>query len=467
MAKIPLSITEDYCKDWKVWEGVREILQNYIDAHDDGYAGEVQYFPRTQKLVVTNRNVVLDHRVLLLGGTQGKSASARGKHREGMKIGLLALVRAGLEVSIYNGSEVWRPAIELWNPTKKDIAETDGEDVELPESPARILMVNTRKLGVPRKDFTVELEGLPPEVWEALRKRFLFITKPNDAETVRVTNGRILLEEAYKGSIFSRGIYVCTVEDIECGYDLDNLDLDRDRRLVNAWDLRYKLSNLWESVIRQDPERFSKRLYKMVKENTEEGKGLRSYSSDAKLVAVLRKELKEEHGGEDVVPVTNMRDAEELERMGLKPAIVDRGFKEILEKDGNTLERVKEKQRRGVKARVGLADLSLVERTALTAWVGKVTDLTNVVVVEFNDPKVEVDLLAEEGILAVARSLLSAPSRSLVDAVTYQEARRRKCDVAQVFLDMLFPPETSAAPASPPPVDDEEEAEEDRWSAPV
>ena len=466
MAKIPLSITEDYCKDWRVWEGIREVLQNAIDAHDDGHEMDVQYFPRTKKLVVTNKSVVLDHRVLLLGGTQGKSASARGKHREGMKIGLLALVRSGIEVTMYNGPEVWRPAIELWNPTNKDL--TANEDaVELPESPARILMVNTRRLGVPREDFTVEMEGLHPEVWEAVKKRFLFITKPNDAETVRVTNGRILLEEAYKGSIFSRGIYVCTVEDIECGYDLDNLDLDRDRRLVNAWDLRYKLSNLWESVIRQDPDRFSKRLYKMVKENTEEGKGLRSYSSDAKLVAVLRKELKEEHG-DDVVPVTNMRDAEELERMGLKPAIVDNGFKEILEKDGETLEQVKRRHGRSVKTCYQLSDLSAVERTVLSTWVGKVTDLANVVVVEFNDPKTEVDLKAEEGMLMVARNLFNTPPRHIVAAVAYHEARRRKCDVAQVFLDLLFPSEKPSAPAvtetAPPPSTDDDK---DPWSAPV
>ena len=95
---IPLSLTEDYAPAWGVWEGVRELVQNWHDgcleqtsvagrirweSHADDAAGALQRFeavdadggrcgtalydPWLQRLTLVNRDVSLERRVLLLG----------------------------------------------------------------------------------------------------------------------------------------------------------------------------------------------------------------------------------------------------------------------------------------------------------------------------------------------------------------------------------------------------------------
>jgi hypothetical protein len=44
--------------------------------------------------------------------------------------------------------------------------------------------------------------------------------------------------------VFSRGIFVRTFEDLACGYDMNSLELDRDRNALNEWDLHYKLGKI-------------------------------------------------------------------------------------------------------------------------------------------------------------------------------------------------------------------------------
>ena len=44
MARIALSVSSDYLPNWNVYEGLRELVQNYIDAQDDcGRKGEITY----------------------------------------------------------------------------------------------------------------------------------------------------------------------------------------------------------------------------------------------------------------------------------------------------------------------------------------------------------------------------------------------------------------------------------------
>merc|ERR1719181_947820 len=79
---IPLSLTEDYAPAWGVWEGVRELVQNWHDGclEQTSVAGRVRweshavdaaggccgtalYDPWLQRLTLVNRDVSLERRV--------------------------------------------------------------------------------------------------------------------------------------------------------------------------------------------------------------------------------------------------------------------------------------------------------------------------------------------------------------------------------------------------------------------
>ncbi len=441
--KIALSITKDYCPHWDAWSGIREIIQNAQDAAEDGHPMEITHSARTNKLIVKNKDVVLDTRVLLLGGTMGKASTARGQHREGLKIGCLALVRLSCAVTIYSGDEVWRPEIEA----SEQFA---GQQV---------LVVNTRKLQNSREDFTVEVENITKEVWQAIEKRFLFIKKPSPNDVIDTAGGMVLTHDDYKGSIFSRGIYVCNVPDLECGYDLTYLQLDRDRKVVDSWDLRFKLAGLWNDAVEKDPEQHTAHVYAMAKNGKEETRALKSFGSAA-LAKALRKELEREHG-EGAIPVASVQEAQQVEEMGAKAVVVDKGFKELLEKDGQTMQAMVEAKRRGVKIRFLPSDLTSLEENRLTEVVARFADLANVVVVEFNDANVLGQYDAEAKQCLLSRAALAKDVRELARMTIAQESLRSERSVEDVCLDALYPVKTpKAAPPSKPvlggPYDDDD-----------
>src|SRR5699024_10412128 len=72
-------------------------------------------------------------------------------------------------------------------------------------------------------------------------------------ETYLTDKGRILLEDRYKGKVYVNGLYVCDYEDYRYGYDFNpsELELDRDRKLVSDFDLKYLSSKMWN---KQDEE---------------------------------------------------------------------------------------------------------------------------------------------------------------------------------------------------------------------
>ena len=426
---IALSITENYCPTWKHWEAVREIGQNAADADDEGYKMTVVH--RGTKLTFTNAGVVLDPRILLLGGTMGKSENARGKYREGLKISLLALRRLGCAVTIYTGDEMWRPEIE---PSEQFAGE-------------KILVIHTRKLRIPREDFIVEIQGIEKEVWGALKKRFLFLQKPDPTEVISTDQGDILLNETYRGCLFSRGIYVCTVPKLDQGYDLKYLQLDRDRQVVDSWDLRYKLADLWAVASVQHADRAIPKIYKMAQAgDTEELQALKHFGS-ASLAARLRTELEKEYGI-GVVPVSGMGDAQEVESLGAKAVVVDRAFQDLLEKDGNTIAKTKETQRRGIRARIGPTGLDATERAVLNEVIGKVVDLNAVQIVEYNDPETKGHYDAESRVLQFSRAALALPKRDLMKMAVAQASLYTGKEGDTIYLDLLFPeePEHVATP---------------------
>lgn len=425
MPRIPLTIDPAYASSWGFWEGTRELIQNAADADEfENMKMSIRHSTQTNKLTITSEDCAISPALLLLlGATSKRDAGQRGRFGEGFSVGVLALVRAGHPITIYNGAEVWRPLIET-------------PDEGHPFEGSQLLVFNTRALPKPRTDFTVEVENVSKEVWDATKKLFLFLQKPKASEVVETSNGTVLLNEDYRGMVFSRGIFVTRNEELECGYDLPNLMLDRDRHTIDDWNLRYRLGELWNTAQAAAPEKFAQQIYKMAKENKAEVRSLH-YNADKKLLKLLRDSFEAEHG-EATVPVADMTQSKDLEQLGAKTAVVNKTLLELLEKGGPSVEERKKQLQGSVKEIHAWGDLESAERSTCTTWVDRVTK--EYVVVTFNDATTPCRYLEDLGKVGINRATLELPSRDLVCVVAQQEARRRGAGTTNemVLLDVIF-----------------------------
>lgn len=423
MAKIPLTIDPDYCADWGAWEGVRELISNAKDAEDEDPAHkmEVQHLPRTSRLVIRTSATSVDPSALLvLGKSSKRGHDVRGRFGEGFAIGCLALTRAGHEVTFVNGDSKWR-------------CEIVHADDDHPLAGSQLLTFWSRSVN-PSEDFEITVEGVTTAIWDAMRKLFLFITPPLASEKVTLPSGTMLLGEQYRGQVFSRGVFVRVFEDLKCGYDLKELALDRDRRMVDEWRLHDQLAELWNEALRMRPEEMARPVYELAKsEDAPEGRYLK-WRTDDRLIKTMREQFEAEHG-EDAVPVTTMAEAKEIQALGAKPTVVNNTLKELLSKAGVSAESSKAKLEGAVIRRISLDELSEAEIAAL-ATVESMT--TSYAIVEFRGDRVLAKPVDEDQLLGVDRRLLSRDRREILVQVVAGEARRLRVDQTRVLLDAML-----------------------------
>ena len=231
MARIPLSVSSDYLPDWGVYHGLRELVQNYIDSQDDsGVEGEIRFVGGLAKgkVFLTNKGAKPLNRDALLFGVTSKvdRRDQRGQFGEGMKVGTLALVRAGRSVTIRTQTETWSASL---TPSK----EFGGRSV---------LTFDTRK----RTDFTdtveVEIDYVTRDEWKEIEAAFMFMH--GEVASHRGYSGSILLDNKHKDTVFSKGILVKKMENMRFGYDLSDLTINRDRSMIDEWDVRSNVVNL-------------------------------------------------------------------------------------------------------------------------------------------------------------------------------------------------------------------------------
>ena len=425
MARISLTIDPSYCGSWGFFEGCREILQNAKDADEyDDAKMIVEHLPRSNRLIISNEGVTLSHATLLLLGCSTKRGTdQRGQFGEGHVLGVLALIRAGHPVTIYNGDEVWRPAIE-------------APDAGHPFEGSNLLIFTTRKLREPRTTFSVEIENVSKDVWDITKKLFLFLSPPKERDVVKISTGRVLLHPDFKGQIFSRGIFVSTVDNVEFGYDSNNIKLDRDRNVIEEWDLRWRLAELLSAAHKQEPSKFGKRIYNMARDSKADVKSL-AYHADANLLKALKDEFHEEFGA-TAVPVQHMEESKELETLGATSVVVSATLRELLEKSGLKASDIKKKLKANVKKRYGWSDLTPEEQRICTTWIERFT--YTYCIVDFTDPSILCQVLTEDDgqTIGVNRLALSTTTRALVSALIVQQSIRQGVPEREVCLNILF-----------------------------
>lgn len=424
MSKISLTIDAGYCEGWGAWEGIRELISNAKDAEDmdPRHVMETHHSPKTARLTIRTRNVTIDPAALLvLGRSSKRGRDVRGRFGEGFVIGCLALTRAGHAVAFRNHDLSWRCVFE-------------AADSDHPLAGNELLTFYSRSI-TRTEDFEVTIEGVTQDVWDALRPLFLFMTPPPPKETVKVDQGTLILTPDRKGMVFARGVFVRRFDNLECGYDLNEVRLDRDRQMIDEWTLHDTLSDLWQSVLARDStsnDELARRAYDLVKGGSDETRHFR-WRTDDKLVNTMRQQFTAEHGDE-AVPVTTMSEARELETLGAKPVVVNDTLKELLAKTGLSAAGAKAEMEGRVTARLLPSQLDDAERAALA-----VADLVGCayVVVEFNG-KPACRPLDDNRVLGIDRRLLKQPAFDLVMQIAKGEGARTGQGEAGVLARALI-----------------------------
>lgn len=230
MARIALSVSSDYLPNWAAYEGLRELVQNFIDSQDDsGVKGEIRFeggSARGTVFLVNPGAKPLTREALLFGVTsKADREDQRGQFGEGMKVGTLALVRAGRAVTIRTQEETWSASLQA-----------------SPDFGGRkVLTFDTRKRSKGTDQVEVEIGPVSREEWNKIQASFLFM---QEVEGSKSAYGSVLTGADHLSTVFAKGILVKKIEGMRYGYDLSQITLNRDRSMIDEYDVRSHVVNV-------------------------------------------------------------------------------------------------------------------------------------------------------------------------------------------------------------------------------
>lgn len=313
MRRYELGMSLDYVSNWTIVDAVREIFQNSLDEEIQNPENKwyFNYDEENEVLKIGNKSSRLSTKSLLMGCSSKKNdENTIGQHGEGYKVATIVLLRNNCSVKIYNYNEK-----EIW--TAKVIKSRRYD--------ANIGVYDIEKMGilksVPENNLIFEISGISSDIYKSIKEKNLWLQDDLGNVIESEGYGRVLLEDRYAGKVFVKGLYVCDKEQLTYGYDLNPslIKLDRDRGLIDSFDLQYSLGNL---IIHTQNTDF---IYKT--KDLWDGYYIRSftyYSGRGNMLEVYNRSLKKfrDKYGEDAFPCTNQAEFNKLKRRGYNVAMV-------------------------------------------------------------------------------------------------------------------------------------------------
>ena len=323
-SKYELTISTGYVPDWTYVEAVRELFQNAIDNESVNPENEMDIIHDGDKLKISNKTSKLTLDSLLLGSsTKRDDKRTIGQHGEGYKIAFMVLLREGKNVTVQNYG-----ANEIWNTKLVNSRRYNGSQVvqiEVDKAPV------WKK--VPNNDLTIIVDDIDDKEYEEIVNANLFLQDDLDASE-KTSSGRVLFGDDNKGKIFVKGLYVSTVNSmgLHYGYDFDTdgIKLDRDRKLVDSFNISWYASRIWGELAKYD--KYAETIKDLVKENAPDVNYLASsYIDQNRLgyVADLLVDDYKEQYGDNFYPVDSDSDYREAKRSGLNPVYLTSSIKNV------------------------------------------------------------------------------------------------------------------------------------------
>lgn len=313
MRKYELSISSDYVPSWGIVEAVREFFQNAIDeeTRDSSNKMMLSYDEEKETLTIGNKHSELDIKTLLFGNTtKNTDTEMIGNHGEGYKIATVVLLRNGKNVVFYNYCRR-----EVWKPRLVKSRKYDGMLV-----PTFFVETSAVWEKVPDHSLLITIEGITPEEYEEIKAANLHLQEYNKDKTMY---GDVLKDERHRGKVFVGGLHICDEPRLEIGVDFKPcyVRLERDRSMVNSFDVQWYASKMVESA--NDAELTKKSL------NSYSGYYINSYLVPDVLKNEIAEEFINEYGAK-AVPVSEQSDMDGMKKRGYKPVIVSKAKKEVI-----------------------------------------------------------------------------------------------------------------------------------------
>ena len=440
--KITTTLTETYIPNWTITHAMREVISNAIDGERDGAPMTVRWSPAKGRLTVRNEGATVPTEALLLGHSGSRKDTDKiGEFGEGLPLALLVIARSSrFDVRIVNDNEAWVPSM-----------------VRHADLDASVLEISTRRLKEGRGFFEVRVDGLTPEDWDTLQSMFLRLNRKYDPDkSVVVGKARVLTQRSLKGCVYNKGVLVAKRDDLLAGYDLHETT-NRDREIIDEWDLRSALSNLLSEGFNLRPDVFEKHVMRALEdEHAFEARSTWSLRSNGALVSHVASEWQERHG-EDAVPVQSMAEAKEIAHLGKRGVVVSSRMKEVLdESDIAGFEEAKADLQTAVQKRFSWDDLTEDQQWSLDRAVEAVglSDLSDedvmerVNVVEFNSATLRGTYDHGSSEVRLSKAILNDPVdtiHTLIHEVAHAaggdgsvEHERRQVDIAAGIISTLL-----------------------------
>ena len=315
MKKIELSISADYVPKWGVTEAVREFFQNALDEETADSSNKMffEYDPKDSVLKIGNKHSVLDIKTLLLGQTSKRDNSKMiGSHGEGYKVATVVLLREEKTVVFYNycNREIWKPRI---------VKSRKYGGISIPTFFIENMTAWSKE---PEHSLIIEISGITQNEYNAIVESNLRLQKDN-GEVKKCSYGRILMDPKYTGKVFVSGLYICTDSRLEHGLDFNpsTVRIDRDRDLLNSFDVQYYASRMWEET--KDKDLISKAA------DSYSGAYMSSYNVPDEIKDQIAEEFINTNGAK-AIPVIDQDEATRAKKKGYKPIITTSAKKAII-----------------------------------------------------------------------------------------------------------------------------------------
>ncbi len=291
--RIELTISTDYVQHWGVNEALRELFQNAIDAGD--YMSK--YDDHDNELMIMNTGIDLSIDTLLLGNSSKRDdEDSIGQFGEGYKLAMLVLTRAGLDVEVRTGNQVWNTSIE-----KSDVFDQD------------VLVVKVKKSLAFQDYCAFYVDGLTPAMYDEYKQYNLHL---HMYRSVVTKYGEILTSEEHKGMVFVNGLFVTMLpEDLThtFGYSIKSkyLELTRDRAVPDRFELLWHISQMVRESLEEHQEIWKDVFDTLLSDGSTLPDimyltGNKAFSSNSYFLDALWERFEEENDGK--FPVSGMSD---------------------------------------------------------------------------------------------------------------------------------------------------------------
>jgi hypothetical protein len=301
--KFTLPISPEYVSHWGLWEAVREIYQNALDeaSADKECQARIEYLDYSSQIQITTSKGRLSPDSLVLGKTSKRDdQTQRGKFGEGYKLALLVLARSADHfVTVYSGPDRWRVAIEHDDTFNSPVLNIYVEGYETMEGTM------------------FAIDNVTPEQWETIQSNIRPQSEFFDT---------ILEDEKEKGRIYVGGLYVSTAKRFQCGYAFRPgvVKLDRDRGMVDGFDLAWQTSKLWTS------RGHSIRVSELLEAEAPDVEYVENHVSEGSTFAASHYSHYTLRYGYDSVPVSNQEEIQRAAAAGIKWVLVPEKVKSML-----------------------------------------------------------------------------------------------------------------------------------------